>query len=466
MPHRARALVFALSLSFSLVFGLVPGAGPTPAAAAAPKVAIIVGPTDITDSHYHPWAKELKATAEAAGATVDLRYCASPTEAKAAANGANIIVYFGHGNGFPNPYSSTEDPASVNGWGLRDPAKAWDGESCLDSDHINRYYGEDYLTGKRSGFGWTGGGITPADDFVMVYSNACYAPGAGESRPAPAASVALSRVGNYSSPILELGGTYFATDLGSARLVDLILRNRGTAFGALFELGSGYEAAALKRFPHPDAAGAEAWIQRTDNRWLGDDYWFAFAGNPARTPSGATVTYAGPAPAAPFSDIAGSKFFDDIVWLEASGITSGCGGGKFCPDGLVTRSQMASFISRAMNLAASSVDHFTDDNGNKHEANINRLASAGITAGCGPSAYCPDGVVARDQMATFLVRALRLPPSAVNWFTDDDGNKHEDRINAFAAAKITSGCGSGRFCPAGGVTRGQMAAFLHRAFGE
>jgi hypothetical protein len=464
LPYRARALAFALTFAASFVLGALPGTGPQPVAAAAPKVAVIVGPSEITDSNYHPAAKKLKATAEAAGATVDLRYCATPAEAKQAANGANVIVYFGHGNGYPNPYSNTKYTDRVNGWGLRQPAKPWDGKSC--EDDVLQYYGEDHLTGKLSTFGWGAGGITPAANFVMVYSNACYAPGAGEKRPAPAESVALDRVANYSAPMLSLGGTYFATDLGSAKIVDLILRNPNESFGRIFEQGNGFDASALRRYPHPLRSGAEAWVHRTDSQWLGDDYWFAFAGDPGRTPRGAKVSYSGPAPAAPFSDIVGSKFYDDIIWLAQSGITSGCGDEKFCPDGLVTRSQMASFISRAMNLPASSVDHFADDNGNKHEANINRLASKGITSGCGPRLYCPDGVVARDQMASFLVRALGLPSSATDWFTDDNGNKHEARINAFAQGGITSGCGAGRFCPAGGVTRGQMAAFLHRAFGK
>jgi hypothetical protein len=464
LPNRARALAFALSFAISFVLGALPGTGPQPVAAIAPKVAVIVGPTEITDSHYIKWAEDLKKTAEATGATVDLRYCATPAQAKAAASGANVIVYFGHGNGFPNPYSDTKLTDRVNGWGLRHPAKSWDGKDCRDN--VLQYYGEDHLTGKATSNGWGTGGITPAQDFVMVYSNACYAPGAGESRPAPAESIALERVANYSAPILALGGTYFATDLGSGRIVDLILRNPGASFGTIFELGNGFDASALRRFPHPLVSGVEAWVHRTSNQWLGDDYWFAFAGDPGRSPSGAKVGYTGPAPAAPFSDIAGSKFYEDIVWLAETGITSGCGDGKFCPDGVVTRGQMATFLVRALNLPDSSVDHFTDDDGNRHEARINALASAGITAGCAPGRFCPDGVVARDQMATFIVRALGLPPSATDWFTDDNGNKHEARINAFAEAKITSGCGSGRFCPSGAVTRGQMAAFLHRAFGK
>jgi hypothetical protein len=67
-------------------------------------------------------------------------------------------------------------------------------------------------------------------------------------------------------------------------------------------------------------------------------------------------------------------------------------------------------------------------------------------------------------MAAFLVRALRLGPTSADFFWDDDGSPFEDDINRAAAAGITGGCGSGRFCTGDPVTREQMAAFLHRAF--
>ncbi len=165
----------------------------------------------------------------------------------------------------------------------------------------------------------------------------------------------------------------------------------------------------------------------------------------------------------PFTDISDSKFVHDIIWLAEAGITSGCSPTAFCPKGAVTRSQMASFLSRALGLPATSTDYFDDDDGNKHEGAINRLAAAGITAGCGPRLFCPDGLVLRDQMASFLSRALGLPATSTDYFDDDDGNKHEGAINRLAAAKITSGCGSDRYCPKGTVLREQMAAFLRRA---
>lgn len=168
----------------------------------------------------------------------------------------------------------------------------------------------------------------------------------------------------------------------------------------------------------------------------------------------------------PFTDISTSKFVRDIVWLEEQGITNGCTETRFCPEGIVLRDQMASFLARALDLPAASRDYFTDDNGNKHESNINRLAQAGITVGCTATTYCPGGAVLRDQMATFLSRALSLPSTTRDFYTDDEGNIHEDRINRLAAADVTRGCATGRYCPSGAVTRQQMAAFLHRALGS
>ena len=174
-----------------------------------------------------------------------------------------------------------------------------------------------------------------------------------------------------------------------------------------------------------------------------------------------------PAPWAPsgtFSDTAGSPFLADIEWLVAAGITNGCGGGRFCPTAPVTREQMASFLKRATGLPPAGADYFHDDWASIHQADINSVAEAGITHGCGGGRYCPTTVVTRDQMASFLVRALRLPPAGADYFSDDAGSPHEDDINRLAAAGVTTGCGGGRYCPGGAVTREQMAAFLHRAF--
>lgn len=473
MPVRSRAILLVLGFLAAIVLASVPN----PARAAGGKVVIIVGPVGSLTANYREKADRIATTATAAGATVAKVYSPNATWAnvRTAVNGANVIVYLGHGNGFPSPYGSTEMPDRVNGWGLNRVAGKDANDPTGDGDDWSKnlvYCGEKALLGTLTASDGAaqrqycaGGPITPAPNFVMIYSNACYAPGAGEARPAPAESVAVSRVTNYATPILRLGGTYLATDLGSDRLVDLVLRNPSTAWGRIFEMGNGFSANALRRFAHAEVSGNETWVQRTSTG-LGDDYWYAFAGNPAKTPAGGFVAYTPPQPMGiTFSDIAGNPFEADILWLARAGITGGCGNGRFCPAGTVTREQMASFLVRALHLPATATDYFSDDETSQHEVDINRLAASGITGGCGDGRFCPKASVSRAEMASFLSRARGLAPTSNDYFTDDESSQHESNINRLAASAITGGCGEGRYCPAGVVTRGQMAAFLHRAFG-
>lgn len=166
----------------------------------------------------------------------------------------------------------------------------------------------------------------------------------------------------------------------------------------------------------------------------------------------------------PFRDVAaGSPFEMDIAWLYHAGITRGCGVDLFCPKEPLTRGEMAAFLSRALGLPSTTVDFFTDDSTSGFEADINRLAAAGITGGCGGGRYCPLAVLSREQMAAFLSRALDLPSASTDYFTDDEASPFEADINRLAAARITGGCAPGRFCPSGSLLREQMAAFLHRS---
>lgn len=170
---------------------------------------------------------------------------------------------------------------------------------------------------------------------------------------------------------------------------------------------------------------------------------------------------------APFRDDDSNSHEQAINAIAAAEITRGCSkyfDWLFCPDQEVPRDQMASFIARALELDDGTADFFTDDTGNAHEGAINALAEAGITIGCGEGAYCPSRSVSRGEMATFLFRALDLQPVAEDYFIDDNGNPHEAAINAVAAAGVTLGCGGERFCPNEPVSRAQMASFLDRAF--
>ncbi|MGI8999879.1 MAG: S-layer homology domain-containing protein [Candidatus Limnocylindria bacterium] len=171
-------------------------------------------------------------------------------------------------------------------------------------------------------------------------------------------------------------------------------------------------------------------------------------------------------PTAGFTDIGSSQFAADIKWLVAEKITSGCSADRFCPRAAVTRAQMASFLRRATGIPTSLTNACIDDDGSMHHADINGVAAAGITGGCTDVRFCPDSIVTRAQMASFLARALQLPPATRDWFRDDNGSMHEQSINRLAEVGITGGCTSGSFCPDASVTREQMAGFLRRAFND
>jgi hypothetical protein len=165
------------------------------------------------------------------------------------------------------------------------------------------------------------------------------------------------------------------------------------------------------------------------------------------------------------NDWQGTTFETQIAWAYAHAITGGCDLDMFCTGNAVTRIQMAMFIDRAVHLPLTDQDFFTDDEGLTGEASVNRLAAAGITAGCAANRYCPKEPVTRAQMAALLVRALDLPPPVEpDHFRDDDASTHEADIDSLFEAGITAGCAADLYCPSASVSRGQMAAFLYRAF--
>jgi hypothetical protein len=167
-------------------------------------------------------------------------------------------------------------------------------------------------------------------------------------------------------------------------------------------------------------------------------------------------------------------FYTEIGKLSARGVTLGTGGGNYSPDDVVTRQQMAAFIIRALgdfNPPQPAQQRFLDVGpSNAFYAFIEQMAVRQITLGCGGGNYCPGDPVLRDQMAAFIIRALHppgyVPPApAVQRFPDvTPGNAFFAHIEEMAIRQITLGCGGGNYCPALAVSRGQMAAFLVRAF--
>ena len=180
-------------------------------------------------------------------------------------------------------------------------------------------------------------------------------------------------------------------------------------------------------------------------------------------------------PGGTFTDDNGNVHEGYIEAIAALGITKGCNppvNDRYCPSEPVTRGEMAAFLARALDLPPSADNAFVDDAASVFEGEINSLAHAGITKGCDPPLnqhFCPNDPVTRGQMAAFLVRAFGYTDNGGgNLFTDDDGSVFEDDIDRLGTAGVTKGCNppaNDMFCPNDLVRRDQMASFLGRALG-
>jgi outer membrane protein assembly factor BamB len=184
-----------------------------------------------------------------------------------------------------------------------------------------------------------------------------------------------------------------------------------------------------------------------------------------------TATLAGPVAAAPattgaFTDTAGSVHEAAITALAQVGVTSGCGDGRYCPGGDVRRDQLASFLARALRLPPAEHVFEDVDPNSVHSPAVGALAAAGVTSGCDVGRYCPGASITRGQLATMLTAALDLPPGPDPGFVDvTTAHHHHPGIWALAASGITQGCRPDAFCPNAPLRRDQMASLLVRALG-
>jgi len=187
--------------------------------------------------------------------------------------------------------------------------------------------------------------------------------------------------------------------------------------------------------------------------------------------------YSGPVVLSTFVDVPSTYWaWSWVERLHDAGITGGCNVNNFCPESSVTRDQLAVFLVRSQHGAsftppAATGTLFADvPAGFWAAAWIEQLAHDGISSGCGSGNYCPSSAVTRAQMAVLLLRARHgngfVPaPASGSIFSDIPATYWAAAwVEQLAGEGITSGCGSGNFCPEGPVSRAQMAVFLVRAF--
>ncbi len=195
-PVHSRPRRALVATAAAVLVALMVVATATSAVAYAPRVVIIVGPAGASTADYLRHARDYANEAEAFGAKVVrvLHPHATWKRVLRAAQGANILIYLGHGNGWPSPYAPFQG-LTKNGLGLN----PYDGAGAGKVE----YFGEDYVRKH----------IRLAPGAVVLLNRLCYASGNGEPGSSePSWSTAIKRVDNYAFGFLGSGARTVLAD--------------------------------------------------------------------------------------------------------------------------------------------------------------------------------------------------------------------------------------------------------------
>ena len=236
--------VVVLAMTMTLV-GAYAASDPTPVSAASMKVVVIVGPVGSSTKKYKTSARRYAAQARSYGATVIEVYSpnASWKRVRAAAQGANILIYLGHGNGSPSPYGAFSK-YTKDGFGLN--------RSVGHGNRNTRYWGEYYIKH----------GLHLAPNAVVILNRLCYASGDSEwGRPNPTKKVAKKRVDNYGAGFLRAGAAaVFAEGITSASYILDGLFTSTKTMGQIFRSSPDWVGAYDFTFSSNRTPGRSAWM--------------------------------------------------------------------------------------------------------------------------------------------------------------------------------------------------------------
>jgi len=181
----------------------------------------------------------------------------------------------------------------------------------------------------------------------------------------------------------------------------------------------------------------------------------------------------------------GHLAYTAVQLLANSGITEGCAGGNFCPDDIATRDLAAIWLVQAAEgggyvPSSASGTVFGDVGVSDFAADwIEDAAAHQITTGCGGGNYCPQQALNKEQAALMLLKAKNgvgyTPPTAgsspfydVNIGSSvvfGDGDFAADWIVALYNQGYTQGCAVNAYCPREALTKAGFALMLARTFG-
>ena len=231
-----RALVAAIaSLVFASVVAPAVAAAPASDAQAVAKVVVIVGPAGAATNRYRAQARSAAAVAREYTPDVTEVYSPNATwpAVRAALEGASLVIYMGHGNGWPSRYRDSLYRPTQNGFGLN--------PSAPGNDYSHQYFGEGPIADD----------VRLAKNAVVLMNHLCYASGNSEpGLPEGTLGQARQRVDNYAAGFIKAGAAAVVAEayaspnhmvrvvLGGKRSIEAAWRGAPSANGHRFAFQS------------------------------------------------------------------------------------------------------------------------------------------------------------------------------------------------------------------------------------
>ncbi|EEK97406.1 Surface layer protein [Bacillus cereus BDRD-ST26] len=166
-----------------------------------------------------------------------------------------------------------------------------------------------------------------------------------------------------------------------------------------------------------------------------------------------------------FNDVPANHWSTKAIYdLTNRKVVQGYGNNIFGFGDNVTRGQVARMIYmyvKPVDADASFKNPFTDIKGHLFEKEIRALAKAGLVNGFGDGKYGPDDILTREQMAQVLKNAFKFKATKTTKFADVDKNSWSyDAISALEENGVTIGTGGNMYSPKMFVTREAYSQFL------
>ena len=171
-----------------------------------------------------------------------------------------------------------------------------------------------------------------------------------------------------------------------------------------------------------------------------------------------------------FSDVTeGAYYHDAVLWAIQNGVTGGTSDVSFSPKKTCTREQIVTFLWKAMGAPEPTATEspFTDvKQGKYYYKPVLWAVENGITGGATATNFGVGKSCTREQAMSFLWKAMGSPEpkSTDNPFTDVKAGKYYYKAVLWAVENgITGGTSAGKFGVGKTCTRAQIVTFLYKA---